>query len=118
MALLVCGAISTPLLAAKKWSAQDIADGECVAYYSVLLGEADSKEPDTAAVARTTYFVGKVEGRRPGYDLKALMLDTKIFDTFDAKRTAIGSRCDREATKAAENMLKAGEAMQAAAGGS
>jgi hypothetical protein len=104
-------AVSAQPAAAADWSAQDIADGECIGFFAMELGAQTDENPDPGLVAIVSYFVGKVEGRNPGMDLTQL-LTADLLLRLETDKTKIGERCSAEALQMGESMMRAGEALQ------
>jgi hypothetical protein len=108
-------ALVQPAFAAT-WSQQDILDGECIAFYAATVGELpEGEEPDPGLMAITGYFVGKVEGRNPSFDLTEL-LTVDLIMRVETNKDRVAVRCAEEALVMAESMMKAGTALQATAG--
>lgn len=97
---------------AANWSAQDVADGECIAFFAMELGNQPEDQADPGLMAILSYFVGKVEGRHPGMNLTDLLTPDLIM-RVDAEKDSIATRCSGEALTMGENMMRAGEALQA-----
>jgi hypothetical protein len=112
--LVAAGGLSlaglNPAIAAD-WSEQDLLDGQCVAFYAADLGNSDSENPDPGLMALVGYFVGKIEGRNPGFDLIAL-LSPEFMTNAQLSWTAIGARCAVEGAKFGESLTSAGETLE------
>lgn len=100
--------------AAATWSQQDLLDGECIAFYAMMVGDQPDDQPDPGLMAITGFFVGKVEGRHPGFDLTEL-LTLDLIARVETQKEKIAMRCAEEAMVMADSMMKAGEALQAMA---
>lgn len=96
---------------ATDWSEQDQLDGQCVAFYAADVGNSDSENPDPGLMALVGYFVGKIEGRNPGFDLIEL-LTPEFMANAQLSWTAIGARCAVEGAKFGESLTSAGETLE------
>ena len=99
---------------ATDWSDQDLLDGQCVAYYAADIGASDAENPESGVMAILGYFVGKIEGRHPGFDLVELLTPAFVIDA-EQSWTAVGARCDIEAGEFGESLSAAGKALVDAA---
>ncbi len=102
-------AVFSPAVAAD-WSEQDRLDGQCVAFYAADLGSSKSESPDPGVMALVGYFVGKIEGRNPEFDLVALLTPEFIINA-EKSWAEIGARCATEGSKFGESLTAAGQAL-------
>lgn len=89
------------------------ADARCVAAFGAM---ATSDVPDTQRAAQmgALYFYGKLVGRRPGVELKRVLLDAT--QAVSASPKAELTRCGSELQQAGLTMQAAGEAIAKEAG--
>lgn len=99
---------------ATNWSDQDRLDGQCVAYYANIIGTTDAEKPESGVMAILGYFVGKIEGRHPGFDLAELLTPAFVIES-EPSFTAIGARCDIEAGNLGSSLRAAGKVLMDAA---
>ena len=114
LVVVVCSLGITGSANATDWSDQDRLDGQCVAYYATVIGASDSEKPESGVMAILGYFVGKIEGRHPGFDLVELLTPAFVIES-EPSFAAIGARCDIEAGNFGSSLRAAGKALVDAA---
>lgn len=108
--VVVCSLGFTSSANATDWSDQDQLDGQCVAYYAAAIGASDAENPESGVMAILGYFVGKIEGRHPGFDLVELLTPAFVTDA-EKSWAAVGARCEVESARFGESLTAAGQAL-------
>ena len=101
---------------APAYSDADIADAQCVAAFALVastLKDQSAADPKATAgvVSGMTYFIGKLRGRTPTFDLEAIL--RSVFRTVKQDTKAQVARCAAEMAAVGELMGKVGKSLSA-----
>ena len=107
-------AAANPAIAAN-WSEQDLLDGQCVAYFAADLGASQPDADNEGVMALLGYFVGKIEGRNPGFDLVEL-LSPEFVANAQQSWDAVGKRCADEGARLGDSLTAAGQVLMSREG--
>lgn len=96
-------------------AAANEADLRCVAVVLSIIGEHDPQGDQKAGlVGGAMFFIGRIDGRDPNYDLRAGLLRLAARPDADAVITADRVRCANLMIASGEKLVDAGEALVAA----
>jgi hypothetical protein len=110
--------LAAPVAAQDNVAAANRADAQCLAISAILMGddEATKANPDLLAggMLMLGYYMGRVEGRSPNFDMTSLLADVVQNDLADETQIAsLTERCMVELDGLSDRMSKSAEALEA-----
>lgn len=94
-------------------TAADMQDLRCVAAFAAVSNLAEKEDDKTKLLAGMLYYIGKIDGRSPGFDLKGQL--TRLVEQPDYLTKQLGSdveRCAEEAQSRGHQLEDIGDAMK------